>query len=145
MIELTGLDRRPGSVGHRSGQPPRPSGAELPRLRWRLLNRSLSSIRAGVRDSWTQTTQEAVRRTRTDGHKVFTVRDIEEGIAYRACPGRLGLILAVETETPPTVVRLASQSTECSALEFLHPIEVVCSQRHVRNTRQPTPFRSAEP
>ena len=42
---------------------------------------ALSLIRAGVRDSWTQTTQEAIRRTLTDSHKVFTAPDIEEGIA----------------------------------------------------------------
>jgi enoyl-CoA hydratase len=42
---------------------------------------ALSLIRAGVRDSLTQTTQEAIRRTLVDSDKVFTAPDIEEGIA----------------------------------------------------------------
>jgi enoyl-CoA hydratase len=39
---------------------------------------ALSLIRMGVRDSLTQTTQEAIRRTLADSHKVFTAPDIEE-------------------------------------------------------------------
>jgi enoyl-CoA hydratase len=42
---------------------------------------ALSLIRAGVRDSLTQTTQDAIRRTLADSDKVFTGPDIEEGIA----------------------------------------------------------------
>jgi enoyl-CoA hydratase/carnithine racemase len=42
---------------------------------------SLSLIRAGVRDSAVQTTEEATRRTLEDSHKVFTGLDIEEGVA----------------------------------------------------------------
>jgi enoyl-CoA hydratase len=42
---------------------------------------ALSLIRAGVRDSLTQTVQEAIRRTLVDSDKVFTAPDIEEGIA----------------------------------------------------------------
>jgi enoyl-CoA hydratase len=41
---------------------------------------ALSLIRAGVRDSLNQTTQEAVNRTLADSHRVFTGPDIEEGI-----------------------------------------------------------------
>ena len=41
---------------------------------------ALSLIRAGVRDSLGQTTQEAVDRTLADSHRVFTGPDIEEGI-----------------------------------------------------------------
>jgi enoyl-CoA hydratase len=41
---------------------------------------ALSLIRRGVRDSLTQTTQEAIRRTLADSHEVFTAPDIEEGI-----------------------------------------------------------------
>ena len=41
---------------------------------------ALSLIRAGVRDSLTQTTQEAISRTLADSHRVFTGPDIEEGI-----------------------------------------------------------------
>src|SRR5436305_4074406 len=40
---------------------------------------ALSLIRAGVRDSLNQTTQEAINRTVADGHRVFTGPDIEEG------------------------------------------------------------------
>src|SRR5215467_12708473 len=42
---------------------------------------ALSLIRAGVRDSLNQTTQEAITRTLGDSHRVFTGADIEEGIA----------------------------------------------------------------
>jgi len=42
---------------------------------------ALSLIRAGVRDSLTQTTEEATRRTLADSHTVFTGPDIGEGIA----------------------------------------------------------------
>jgi len=42
---------------------------------------ALSLIRAGVRDSLNQTTQEAVNRTLADSHRVFTGPDIEEGIS----------------------------------------------------------------
>jgi enoyl-CoA hydratase len=42
---------------------------------------ALSLIRAGVRDSLCQTTEEAIRRTLADSHKVFTAPDIEEGVA----------------------------------------------------------------
>jgi enoyl-CoA hydratase/carnithine racemase len=41
---------------------------------------ALSLIRAGVRDSPNQTTQEATTRTLADSHRVFTGADIEEGI-----------------------------------------------------------------
>jgi enoyl-CoA hydratase len=41
---------------------------------------ALSLIRAGVRDSLNQTTQEAINRTLADSHRVFTGPDIEEGI-----------------------------------------------------------------
>src|SRR5262249_33855321 len=41
---------------------------------------ALSLIRAGVRDSLNQTTQEAISRTLADSHRVFTGPDIEEGI-----------------------------------------------------------------
>jgi len=41
---------------------------------------ALSLIRAGVRDSLNQTTQEAITRTLADSHRVFTGADIEEGI-----------------------------------------------------------------
>jgi enoyl-CoA hydratase len=42
---------------------------------------ALSLIRAGVRDSLTQTTEEAICRTLADSHTVFTGPDIGEGIA----------------------------------------------------------------
>ena len=42
---------------------------------------ALSLIRAGVRDSLTQTTKEATDRTLADSHLVFTGPDIEEGLA----------------------------------------------------------------
>ena len=42
---------------------------------------ALSLIRAGVRDSMNQTTQEAINRTLTDSHRVFTSPDIEEGVS----------------------------------------------------------------
>ena len=42
---------------------------------------ALSLIRAGVRDSLAQTTEEAVGRTLADSHKVFTGPDLEEGVA----------------------------------------------------------------
>ena len=42
---------------------------------------ALSLIRAGVRDSATQTTKEATARTLADSHTVFTGPDIEEGVA----------------------------------------------------------------
>ncbi len=42
---------------------------------------ALSLIRAGVRDSLTQTTKEATDRTLADSHTVFTGPDIEEGVA----------------------------------------------------------------
>ena len=41
---------------------------------------ALSLIRAGVRDSLNQTTQEAIDRTLADSHRVFTGPDIEEGV-----------------------------------------------------------------
>ena len=41
---------------------------------------ALSLIRAGVRDSLNQTTQEAISRTLADSHRVFTGPDIAEGI-----------------------------------------------------------------
>src|SRR5262249_37246409 len=41
---------------------------------------ALSLIRAGVRDSLDQTTQEAITRTLADSHRVSTGADIEEGI-----------------------------------------------------------------
>ena len=41
---------------------------------------ALSLIRAGVRDSLTQTTPKAIDRTLADSHRVFTGPDIEEGI-----------------------------------------------------------------
>jgi enoyl-CoA hydratase/carnithine racemase len=41
---------------------------------------ALSLIRAGVRDSLNQTTQETISRTLADSHRVFTGPDIEEGI-----------------------------------------------------------------
>jgi enoyl-CoA hydratase len=41
---------------------------------------ALSLIRAGVRDSFNQTTRQAIDRTLTDSHRVFTGMDIEEGI-----------------------------------------------------------------
>jgi len=42
---------------------------------------ALSIIRSAVRDSLHQTTEEAIARTLSDSHKVFTGPDIEEGIA----------------------------------------------------------------
>ena len=42
---------------------------------------ALSLIRAGVRDSLTQTRREATDRTLADSHTVFTGPDIEEGVA----------------------------------------------------------------
>ncbi len=42
---------------------------------------ALSLIRAGVRDSLTQTTQQAIARTLADSHTVFAGPDIEEGVA----------------------------------------------------------------
>jgi enoyl-CoA hydratase len=42
---------------------------------------ALSLIRAGVRDSFNQTTRQAIERTLADSHRVFTGTDIEEGIA----------------------------------------------------------------
>jgi len=41
---------------------------------------ALSLIRAGVRDSLGQTTQEAITRTLSDSHRVFTGPDLDEGI-----------------------------------------------------------------
>jgi len=41
----------------------------------------MSLIRAGVRDSMSQTTQEAINRTLADSHRVFTSPDIEEGVS----------------------------------------------------------------
>jgi enoyl-CoA hydratase len=41
---------------------------------------ALSLIRAGVRDSFSQTTRQAIDRTLADSHRVFTGADIEEGI-----------------------------------------------------------------
>jgi enoyl-CoA hydratase len=41
---------------------------------------ALSLIRAGVRDSFNQMTRQAIDRTLTDSHKVFTGPDIEEGV-----------------------------------------------------------------
>jgi len=41
---------------------------------------ALSLIRAGVRDSLNQTTQEAIERTLADSDRVFTGPDIEEGV-----------------------------------------------------------------
>jgi enoyl-CoA hydratase/carnithine racemase len=42
---------------------------------------ALSLIRAGVRDSLNQTTQQAINRTLTDSHRVFTGPDLEEGVS----------------------------------------------------------------
>jgi len=42
---------------------------------------SLSLIRAGVRDSFSQTTREAIKRTLADSHRVFTGPDIDEGVS----------------------------------------------------------------
>jgi enoyl-CoA hydratase len=42
---------------------------------------ALSLIRSGVRDSFNQTTQQAIRRTLADSHTVFKGPDIEEGVA----------------------------------------------------------------
>jgi enoyl-CoA hydratase/carnithine racemase len=42
---------------------------------------ALSLIRAGVRDSFTQTVAEATERTLADSHRVFTGPDIDEGVA----------------------------------------------------------------
>jgi enoyl-CoA hydratase len=41
---------------------------------------ALSLIRAGVRDSLNQTTQQAIDRTLADSHRVFTGPDLDEGI-----------------------------------------------------------------
>jgi enoyl-CoA hydratase len=41
---------------------------------------ALSLIRAGVRDSFSQSTDEAIRRTLVDSYKVFTADDAREGI-----------------------------------------------------------------
>jgi enoyl-CoA hydratase len=41
---------------------------------------ALSLIRAGVRDCFNQTTREAINRTLSDSHRVFTGPDIEEGV-----------------------------------------------------------------
>jgi enoyl-CoA hydratase/carnithine racemase len=63
-----------------------PSGQALPAavaLAETLASRpalALSLIRAGVRDSLNQTTQQAMERTLADSHRVFTGPDIEEGI-----------------------------------------------------------------
>jgi len=40
----------------------------------------LSLIRAGVRDSLSQTTAEAIDRTLADSHRVFTGPDLDEGM-----------------------------------------------------------------
>src|SRR5262249_56008834 len=40
---------------------------------------ALSLIRAGVRDSLNQTTQEAITRTLADSHRVFTGADMAQG------------------------------------------------------------------
>jgi hypothetical protein len=77
--------------------------------------------------------------------RIVTVRRTAGTGGIAGVQGPPGKIVAVETETAPTVVRLAGRSTECSAVEFLRPIEVVGLQRHMRNSHQPTPFRSAEP
>jgi hypothetical protein len=50
-----------------------------------------------VRDSLTQTTQEAIRRTLADSDKVFTAPDIEEGIA--AFFGKRALIFTAARTT----------------------------------------------
>jgi enoyl-CoA hydratase len=42
---------------------------------------ALSLIRAGVRDSLIQTTQQAIRRTLADSDTVFKGPDIQEGVA----------------------------------------------------------------
>jgi enoyl-CoA hydratase len=42
---------------------------------------ALSLIRAGVRDSLNQTTEEAIQRTLADSHAVFIGPDIDEGVA----------------------------------------------------------------
>ena len=42
---------------------------------------ALSLIRAGVRDSFTQTIAEATERTLADSHRVFTGPDIDEGVS----------------------------------------------------------------
>lgn len=42
---------------------------------------ALSLIRAGVRDSFSQTTDEAIRRTLADSDRVFKASDINEGLA----------------------------------------------------------------
>jgi hypothetical protein len=57
--------------------------------------------------------------------------------------GKLGLAVAVETETPPAVVRLANRSIERSALEFLRPVEIVGQHRHMPNLHKQTPFSLA--
>ena len=59
--------------------------------------------------------------------------------------GRLGLIVAVETETPPTAVRLAGRSSGTFGVRIPPPHRGRGSTAHMRNSRQPTPFRSAEP
>jgi len=59
--------------------------------------------------------------------------------------GRLGLTVAVETETPPAVVRLDNRSTERSALEFLRSVEVVGPHRDMPNPHKPTLFSLAAP
>jgi enoyl-CoA hydratase/carnithine racemase len=41
---------------------------------------ALSLIRAGVRDSFNQTTRQGIDRTLADSHKVFTGPDMEEGV-----------------------------------------------------------------
>ncbi|MFD1881559.1 enoyl-CoA hydratase/isomerase family protein [Paracoccus pacificus] len=42
---------------------------------------SLAIIKAGVRDSLDQTTDQAIQRTLEDSHRVFTGPDIDEGVA----------------------------------------------------------------
>jgi enoyl-CoA hydratase len=69
---------------------------------------ALSLIRAGVRDSLNQTTQEAIDRTLVDSHRVFTGPDIEEGVkaffAKRApvfTSGRYGVARQPPEQTKP--------------------------------------------
>jgi len=63
-----------------------PAGGALPAalaLAERLASRpalALSLIRAGVRDSLSQTTAEAIDRTLADSHRVFTGPDLDEGM-----------------------------------------------------------------
>jgi hypothetical protein len=78
---LTGSETRANTIG--SERVCWPSAANASVAVWRQQSRpalALSLIRAGVRDSLDQTTQEAITRTLADSHRVFTGADIEEGI-----------------------------------------------------------------